>query len=165
MKNHSYCIKIRHTASAQERLTQAHKLLGITNQLAKELEELFNHWSNIRITDNAVKRLVQIAMAPNKEVLKNLQNGRHDESSTAYNNMVSSVMEYALTNPTQQETTTKGILYEAYNAVTGYFQNVRSHRDDENKLKSILSGTALQRSQTAFNLCAGFAKIGINSLN
>jgi phage/plasmid-like protein (TIGR03299 family) len=117
MRNHSNGIKIRHTASANERLKQAHQLLGITNQLADELGEVFNHWAKIRITDNAVKHLIQIAMAPNKEVLQNLQNGKQDELSTTYNNMVSSVMEYALTSPTQQEATTKGTLFGAYNAV------------------------------------------------
>jgi len=164
MRNHSNGIKIRHTASANERLKQAHQLLGITNQLADELEEVFNRWSKIRITDNAVKHLIQIAMAPNKEVLQNLQNGKQDELSTTYNNMVSSVMEYALTSPTQQEATTKGTLFGAYNAVTGYFQNVRNFKDDESKFKSIMYGTGLQRSQTAFDLCTEFAKHG-NTLN
>ena len=117
MRNHSNGIKIRHTASANERLKQAHQLLGITNQLANELEEVFNHWSKIHITDIAVKQLIQVAMAPNKEVLQNLQNGKQDELSTTYNNMVSSVMEYALTSPTQQEATTKGTVFGAYNAV------------------------------------------------
>ncbi len=164
MRNHSNGIKIRHTASANERLKQAHQLLGITNQLAVQLEEVFNYWSKIRITDNSVKHLIQIAMAPNKEVLQNLQNGKQDELSTTYNNMVSSVMEYALTSPTQQEATTKGTLFGAYNAVTGYFQNVRNFKDDESKFKSIMYGTGLQRSQTAFDLCAEFAKHG-NTLN
>jgi phage/plasmid-like protein (TIGR03299 family) len=164
MRNHSNGIKIRHTASANERLKQAHQLLGITNQLADELEEVFNRWSKIRSTDNAVKHLIQIAMAPNKEVLQNLQNGKQDELSTTYNNMVSSVMEYALTSPTQQEATTKGTLFGAYNAVTGYFQNVRNFKDDESKFKSIMYGTGLQRSQTAFDLCTKFAKHG-NTLN
>jgi phage/plasmid-like protein (TIGR03299 family) len=165
LRNHSNAIKIRHIASAVDRLKQAHQLLGITNLLANELEEVFNNWSKIRITDNAVKRLIQIAMAPNKEVLQNLQNGKLDELSTNYNNMVSSVMEYALTNPTQQEVTTKGTLFGAYNSITGYFQNVRNYKDDESKFKSIMYGTGLQRSQTAFDLCKEFSKTGMGALN
>jgi phage/plasmid-like protein (TIGR03299 family) len=164
LKNHINCIKIRHTASAADRLKQAHKLLGITNQLANELEEVFNHWSKIRITDRAVKRLVQLAMAPNRETLQYLQNGNTDELSTVFNNMVSSITEYALTSPTQQEATTKGTLFGAYNAVTGYFQNVRSYKDEESKLKSIMFGTGLQRSQTAFNLCEEYTKHGLLAL-
>jgi phage/plasmid-like protein (TIGR03299 family) len=165
LKSHTNCIKIRHTASAQERLKQAHKLLGITNQLANELEEVFNHWSKIRITDRAVKRLVQLAMAPNKETLVNLRNGKNDELSSAYNNVVSSVLEYSITSPTQQEPTTKGTLFGAYNAVTGYFQNVRNFKDEESKFKSIMYGTGFQRNQTAFNLCSSFAKNGLEALN
>jgi phage/plasmid-like protein (TIGR03299 family) len=165
MRNHSNAIKIRHTASAKDRLKQAHKLLGLTSLLANELEEVFNHWSRVRITDNEVKRLIQIAMAPNKEVLQSLQDNRQDELSTTYNNMVSSVMEYALTSPTQQEATTRGTLFGAYNAVTGYFQNVRNYKDDEAKFKSIMYGTGLSRTQTAFDLCANFAKKGNSVLS
>lgn len=158
-------VKIRHTASAHDKLKQAHHLLGISNLLANELEEVFNHWSKIRITDSAVKRLVQVAMAPNKEVLQNLQNGKHEELSSNFNNLVSSVMDYHFTSSTQQEATTKGTLYGCYNAVTGYFQNVRNYRDEESKLNSIMFGTGLQRSQTAFNLCEEFAQYGNLALN
>lgn len=158
-------IKIRHTSSAVDRLKQAHKLLGISHRLSNELEELFNQWSRIRITDNAVKRLIQMAMAPSKEVLQNLQSGKEEELSSSFNNIVSSVMEYAFTNPTQQEATTRGTLYGAYNAVTGYFQNVRNFKDEESKLKSLMFGIGLQRSQTAFNLCEEFAIHGVNALN
>lgn len=165
LKSQTNCIKIRHTASAQERLKQAHQLLGISNQLADELEQVFNHWSTVKITDRQVKKLVQLAMAPNKETLAHIRQGKQDEFSSVFNNTVSSVMEYALTNPTQQEATTKGTLFGAYNAVTGYFQNVRNFKDEETKFKSIMYGTGLQRSQIAFDLCQSFAKNGVEALN
>jgi len=165
LKNHTNSIKIRHTASAQERLKQAHQLLGITNQLANELEEVFNHWAKVKITDRQVKRLVQLAMAPNKETLNNLKTNKQDEFSSAYTNIVNNVLEYALASPTQQEISTKGTVFGAYNAVTGYFQNVRNYKDDESKFKSIMYGTGLQRSQTAFDLCSSFAKNGVEALN
>jgi len=165
LRNHSNSIKIRHTASANERLKQAHHLLGITNKLAGELEEVFNHWSRVKITDREVKSLVQMAMAPNKETLQSLQTGKESELSSAYNNIVSSVMEYALSSPTQQEQTTKGTLFGTYNAVTGYFQNVRQYKDGEAKFKSIMYRTGLQKSQAAFDLCNLFAEHGSSSLN
>ena len=53
----------------------------------------------------------------------------------------------------------KGTLFGAYNAVTGYFQNVRTYKNDEAKLKSLLfGGTGQMRTQKAFNLCECFAK-------
>lgn len=165
MHNHTNSIKIRHTANAKERLEQAHKVMGISNKLSEELEGVFNQWAKVRITDPEVKKLIQLAMIPNKEVLQNIQRGQTDELSTCFKNMVDNVYEYALTSPTQQTQTTKGTVFGAYNAVTGYFQNVRAYKDDEAKLKSLLfGGTGQQRTQAAFRLCEAFANNGENSL-
>ncbi|RKR83356.1 phage/plasmid-like protein (TIGR03299 family) [Mucilaginibacter gracilis] len=67
MQNCNNAIKIRHTASAAEKLKSAHKMLGLTDQLSTELEAIFNRWSRIRISDPQLKRLIQLAMVPNKE--------------------------------------------------------------------------------------------------
>jgi hypothetical protein len=165
MRNKSNCLKIRHTSSASDRLRQAHELLGITNLLAGEMEQLFNQWAKIRITDSEVKKLVQMAMALNKEILQILQSNNIDEFSSIYTNSVSAVLDYAGSHPSQQGATTKGTLYGAYNAVNGYFQNVRNYKDDESKFKSIMYGTALQRNQTAFDLCQNFARSGVKAFN
>lgn len=67
---------------------------------------------------------------------------------------------------TQQMETIKGTLYGAYNAVTGYYQNVRNYKDDEAKLQSIvMGGTAQMKSQKAFELCTAFASNGNKILN
>jgi len=159
LRNHSNAFKIRHTANAKERLEEAHKLMGITNQLSNELEGIFNRWAKVRITDPEVKRLIQMALVPNKEVLQNIQAGKDDELSTCFKNMTDAAFEYAMTNETQQFETTKGTLYGCYNSVTGYFQNVRTYKNDEAKLKSLLfGGTGQLRTQKAFELCENFAK-------
>lgn len=166
MKKLSNAVKIRHTANAKERLEQAHKVMGISYQLSAQLEQVFNEWAKVRITDTEVKKLIQLAMIPNKEVLQNIQAGKDDELSTCFKNMCDNAFEYGVTNPSQQLQTTKGTVFGAYNAVTGYFQNVRNYKDDESKLKSILfGGTAQLRAQSAFNLCEAFANIGSNALH
>src|SRR5690606_33468484 len=114
-------IKIRHTANAKERLEQAHRVMGISNQLSVELENIFNRWTKVKITDVELHRLIQLAMVPNKEVLENIQAAKWDELSTCFNNMCNTVFEYAMSSPTQQTETTKGTLFGAYNSVTGYF--------------------------------------------
>ncbi|WP_259070334.1 DUF932 domain-containing protein [Mucilaginibacter sp. X4EP1] len=164
LNNCSNAIKIRHTASAAEKLKSAHKMLGLTNQLSTELEAIFNKWARVRITDPELKRLIQIAMVPNKETFALLKTGKESELSSQFNNTVSSVLDYSLTSPTQQEATTKGTLFGFYNSITGYYQNVRSYKDDEAKFKSLMAGTGLQRNQTAFNLCADFAEHGNSAL-
>ncbi len=165
LKNCSNSIKIRHTVNAKERLEQAHKVMGIANGLSIQLEQVFNQWAKVRITDEEVRKLIQLAMVPNKEVLQNIQTGKDDDLSTCFTNMCDAAFEYAMSNPTQQQETTRGTLFGAYNAVTGYFQNVRNYKDDEAKLKSLLlGGTAQIRTQKDFILCEDFMNKGDGAL-
>jgi len=165
LRSQTGAIKIRHTGNAHERLKQAHQLLGITNQLGGEMEQILNRWAKVRITDKQVKTLVQMAMAPNKETLENVKKGKHDKFSSLFTNVIDKVLEYAETSATQQFETTKGTLFGAYNSVTGYFQNVKNYKTDEAKFNSIMSGNALGKAQATFDLCNDFAKIGVNALN
>lgn len=165
LSNRTNAVKIRHTGNAKERLSQAHQVMGITNMLSAQLEGMFNQWARVRITDQQVKKLIQLAMVPNKEVLRNIEAGKDDALSSCFKNMVNTVYEYGLSSPTQQSDTTRGTVFGAYNAVTGYFQNVRKYKDDECKLKSVLlGGTAQLRSQAAFALCNDFAAHGKQAL-
>lgn len=159
LRNNTGAIKIRHTANAKERLEQAHKLMGISNRLSAEMEEIFNQWTKVTVSDKQIKSLIQQTLVPNKEALAALQAGKNDECSTYYQNMCDSAFTYAMVNDTQQLETTRGTLFGAYNGITGYFQNVRKYKDDTAKMKSVLyGGLAQQRGQVAFDLCNSFAK-------
>lgn len=165
LRNQTNTVRIRHTSNAKQRLEQAHKVMGISDILSIQLESIFNNWTKVRITDRELKKLIQSALVPNKEVLKTIQNGKEDELSTCFINMVDNAFEYAMSNPSQLMDTTKGTVFGAYNAVTGYFQNVRSYKDDEAKLTSLLmGGTGQLRTQSAFNLCLDFASKGSDAL-
>ena len=107
------CIKIRHTQSATDKLKQAHQVMGIANSLSDELSGIFNQWARVRITDKAVLKLVQQAMAPSKEVLQKVLAGVEDEHSTYFKNVCQDICEYAFTSHTQQTATTKGSLFGA----------------------------------------------------
>lgn len=66
-----------------------------------------------------------------------------------------------MSSPTQQIATTTGTAFGAYNAVTGYFQNVRTYKNEEAKLRSVLfGGTAQLRTQAAFDLCEAYSQKG-----
>lgn len=80
LKNCSNSIKIRHTANAKGRLEEAHKVLGIANQLSHQLEGYFNQWALVRMRDKEVRKLIQLALTPNKEVLHSLKK----EKKTSY---------------------------------------------------------------------------------
>jgi len=161
LRNMSNVVRIRHTSGARQRLEDAHKLMGIADRFSSQLEGIFNDWAKVRISDAEVKKLIQLALCPNRETLELLKKGNDEELSTVFKNMVDGAFTYAMVADSQQMETTKGTVFGAYNAVTGYFQNVRSYKDDEAKLQSIvMGGTAQGKAQKAFELCMAFAQDG-----
>lgn len=157
MRNLSNVVRIRHTANAKLWLEQAHKVMGMACRFSDEIEPVFNQWAKVRITDKELKKLIELAIAPSQQVLGKLKDSRVEELSSHYTNMVESVYDYALVIPTQYMETTAGTAFGCYNAITGYFQNVRSYKNEEAKVKSLLlGGTAQLRGQTAFNLYGGY---------
>ena len=162
----SNVVRIRHTSGAKQRLENAHKVMGLANELSAQLEGIFNQWTKVAICDTEVKKLIQLALCPNKETLDALKKGADDELSTVFKNTVEDAFSYAMMADTQQMNTTKGTLFGAYNSVTGYYQNVRTYKDDEAKLQSIvMGGTAQAKAQRAFELCTAFATDGAQILN
>lgn len=165
LKNCTNTLKIRHTPKAEERLKQAHKIMGMCNNMTDELSAVFNHWAKVRIEDREVRRLIEIALAPNKEVLDKLKVGDYKELSTRFLNTVDKAVDYALGNPSQQFDTTMGTVYGAYNGVTGYFQNVREYKNIDVKMDAIFyGGIAQQKTQIAFDLCEAYVKRGSDAL-
>ncbi|ATL48932.1 alpha/beta hydrolase [Chitinophaga caeni] len=166
LRNMSNIVRIKHTAGAKQRLEDAHKVMGLANTLSGQLEGAFNEWAKVRITDREVRKLIQLALCPNKETLDLLKKGADDEVSAVFQNTVDDAFAYAMMSDTQQMETTNGTVYGAYNAVTGYYQNVRGYKTDEAKLQSIvMGGTAQTRTQKAFDLCAAYATDGAEILN
>ncbi|MEP7375693.1 MAG: DUF932 domain-containing protein [Chitinophagaceae bacterium] len=165
MANCNREIKINHNGNIEEQLKEVPKIMGMVNTLSPLMEQAFNHWAKLPIQDKEVKRLIEIALAPNKETLDKIRGGREDEASSRYKNQVWGAFGYAMQADSQQLPTTKGTLFGAYNAVTGYYQNVNSYNDKDDKLNAILcGGTAQKKSQLAFDLCMRFAKEGADSL-
>lgn len=116
--NMSNVVRIRHTSGAKQRLENAHKVMGLANQLSVQLEGIFNQWTKVHICDEEVKKLIQLALCPNKETLDALKKGAEDELSTVFKNTVEDAFAYAMMADTQQLNTTKGTVFGAYNAVT-----------------------------------------------
>ena len=166
LRSMSNVVRIKHTSGAKQHLENAHKVMGLADTLSNQLEGIFNQWAKVKVTDQEVKKLIQLALCPNKETLDLLKKSAEDEVSTVFKNVVQDAFAYAMTSDTQQMDTTKGTLFGAYNAVTGYYQNVRNYKDDEAKLQSIvMGGTAQIKSQKAFELCTAFAINGAEILN
>lgn len=165
LKSMTNVVRIKHTSGANQRLSNAHKVMGLAEKMSHNLENTFNHWATVKINDKEVKKLIQLALCPNKETLQLIRGGEEEEFSTLFKNTVNDAFAYAMLNDSQKMETTKGTVFGAYNAITGYFQNVRNYKTPEAKLKSIvMGGTAQNKSQKAFELCHGFAQKGAEIL-
>ncbi|QEE49876.1 DUF945 domain-containing protein [Flavobacterium alkalisoli] len=140
----SNVVRIRHTANAKQRLADAHRVIGLADNLSVQLESIFSEWAKVRIEDAQVKRLIQLALCPNTETLSLLKKGADDELSSVFKNSCDAAFGYAMASDTQQMETTKGTVFGVYNAVTGYYQNVRNFKSDEDKMKSIYLGRTAQ---------------------
>lgn len=166
LRNQTHSIKIRHTLGAKERLETAHRLMGISNQISTTLDAIWNQWAKVRITDDEVKKLVTLALMPKKETAAAMKPKEWEQLSSYCRKASEDAFAYAMSNPSQQLDTTRGTLFGAYNAVTGYFQNVRGYKSGEAKLKSLLlGGTAQEKAQRAFDLCLDVADKGASILN
>lgn len=161
LSNCEMSVSFRHSADVHQRLNDVAKIMGLVDTRTNELQQLFNQWARIRITDQHVLRLIQMAMAPDSETLTLVQLDQFKRTSAQFQNKVESAYEYAMGSETQQMETTKGTVFGAYNAVTGYYQNVHGYKNNEAKLNStVYAGLAQKRAQNAFDLCSGYAKDG-----
>src|SRR5690606_20545739 len=134
LKNKTNVVRIRHTTKAGQRLQDAHKVMGLANAFADQLEGIFNRWAAVKIEDKQVKKLIRMALCPNKETWQALKDGDDNRLSTNFKNTCDQAFSYAMMADTQQLETTKGTIFGAYNAITGYYQNVRSYKNDTDKV-------------------------------
>lgn len=118
--------------------------MGIVSKTSEIAETTFNHWSKIRISDKEVKKLIELALAPNTETAQKVNLGAYDELSTNFKNQAEQAFAYAMMSDTHLLPTTEGMLFGAYNAVTGYFQSLKNYKTDEEKMKFILLGGTAQ---------------------
>ena len=154
LKNHSNAVLIKHTANAEAKLKEAARIIAITENTGQILERMFSKWSKVRVSDAETKKLIRLAMAPNVEVFKAVaENNKQFEFSTVFENVCGDVWDYAMSAPSQQMETTAGTVFGAYNAITGYYQNVKNYKSDDSRLNSIMFGTGLDRTKKAFEIC------------
>lgn len=143
-------ISIRHTKDAKQKLQQAHTIMGITNQLSKELEEVFNVMAKKFITDDKVKDLIKQIIAP--KIKEEATEEEKELLSTRSLNKINEVFAYTVGHHTQQTEATKGTVFGFLNGITGYYQNVKKWKNADDKIDSIFDGKAQQDSQKALDL-------------
>lgn len=139
----SNVFKIKHTKSAKARMEEAAKLLNITYKAGAETQELYEHLTKIPFDDNQREKYFYDLFLTKEEleaVAKGYNPIKHKGIiSTVKTNQLIKLFEYAESGPGQN--LFKGTAYNAYNAISGYYQNVKSYKDDEKKFQGLMLGT------------------------
>jgi phage/plasmid-like protein (TIGR03299 family) len=143
-------VSIRHTRNVTENLREAHKVLGIANKLSEELGTIFNKLSKVKVDSVLLKSYIEESIVP-IEMLNAIRKGKA-EFTTNQIKTFESIQQYMVEGPGQDLITARGTMYGAYNAITGYYSNVKEYTTDTSKLKTMYFGDTQNIMQRAFDL-------------
>lgn len=134
-------VSIRHTANATERLKQATELLGISNQYAKEMEQIFNIMASKKVNSKMVEGYLDSIYPLNPE-----NEARHGGVKIR-----EAILEDFEDGVGQDMVTTKGTVFGLYNAVTHFLDHTKEYKDGNAKMKSIFFAGGKRIRQKAFD--------------
>ena len=158
-------IKIRHTSSANDRLKEAHKLLGIHTELYDEQEQYFNMLAETKINAEQFKTYVCNIFLTKAELLEVAMVGFNNMGELAPKkisqrklNILDNVGKYYIGGPGQRLATADDTMWGAYNAITGYYHNFKDYNEDnQKKVNSNFYGTNYNSMHSAYKLAVAMA--------
>jgi len=133
-------VRIRHTASAVDKLEEAHKLLGLTNSLYEQLDGIFNTMALRKISDKKLMDYVKTLVPENPEA----------KHQTRNENIRNSILDLHETG--KGADLSRGTVWGAYNAVAEYADHVQGSKNPDKHLKSIWFGGGERLKLQAFKL-------------
>lgn len=131
-------ISIRHTSAAKERLSEAHKVLGISKMFVQEANECFNYLSKKYVSDNDVKELIRTLF------------NEQERDSTRIKNIEDAALECYFAGVGQEKII--GTAWGAINGITFYLDHVKNYRNQASKFDNILGGPSANIATKATEL-------------
>jgi len=141
-------VHVRHTASAEDRMEAAHKVLGLSNALYSDLQEIFQKMALVKVTDKQLLEYVKTLIPDNDKA----------DNHTRTNNIRAKVLELAEVGV--GASMSRGTVWGAYNAVTEFTDHVYNTTSVDKKLTSIWFGAGAKMKVEAFDLAKELA--GLN---
>ena len=133
-------VSIRHTANAQEKLQEAHKILGLYNSLYSQLDYIFNRMALAKVTNSQLLDYVKKLVPDNEDAMKS--------SRTA--NIRTAILD--LHESGKGAELARGTLWGALNAAAEYTSHVQGSQNPHKALKSLWFGSAERMNKRAFEL-------------
>lgn len=134
-------VKIRHTKTVNDRMQEAHRVLGLANKLHIELETIFNRMTDVKVSEDEVDQYVRTVF------------GVTAESGTRAQQTVKSVVTLFNGEGMGAELeSANGTLWGAYNAVTQYVDHHQRFRSTDSQFKNVLFGRGASLKSDALTL-------------
>jgi phage/plasmid-like protein (TIGR03299 family) len=152
-------VSIRHTQSAQDKIRAASKLLGIINTNTIKTAEAYRAMAKTPCSEKQMGRLVASLFYSDKEVF-DLQERKMrplEALGTVKYGKAKEIMQYYSEGAGQAPII--GTMWGAYNAITGYYQNVAEYKDEEAKFHNIHTGLHAGVMSQAFDMCINPSEI------
>jgi phage/plasmid-like protein (TIGR03299 family) len=146
LKNLDNKVSISHTASAESRLKEASRVMGIASKYMDEVNMTFESMTTRKLSDLEMKYFIETVM---KNGIKEDKSDK--EASTRMNNLVDQVYSFAITHPTQTTEAAYRTLWGAYNGISGYYNFLKDYKNADQKMKDMSYGYANDKISKAFD--------------
>ena len=150
LRSMSNKVTIQHNAGANERLKEAHRVMGISSKYSAEVYEIFNRMTEVKMNESQYRDYIFKVLKP--EFVPKGKTITELEMSTRLKNTVDSTLEFALTHPTQITEESNGTLWGAYNSISGYYNYIKSYKKPEDKLNTQFFGLGNTKMLKSFDL-------------
>lgn len=134
-------VSIRHTKNARLKLEIAKKVLGIVERQTSDLSVIFNRFADVRLDELQLEAVICDSFGFTKDEEGNF--------STRVKNKFEEILEYHEVGVGQKGI--QGTAWGAFNAITGYQQNVQNFKNESAQFESINNKGAATIRQKAFN--------------
>jgi len=153
LKDATNTISIRHTATSKDRMQEASEILR-ASQLSGEVSvNSYKAMQAVKISKQDLVSYVANCLLDSKDLALAKRKDKKGVSTRKLN-IIDSVMDFSLNGVGQKEI--YGTAWGAYNAITGYFSNVKNHMNQQTRFNSLLFGDDNRKMQNAFNVASDF---------
>jgi phage/plasmid-like protein (TIGR03299 family) len=146
----SNLIKVRHSSNVLDNAKEAMKILGIIKENTEQTEAAMKLMVETKMNQQKFMDYVGNIFLSDDEI-KRLQIGEKDVVSTQVQKVIADVLTYA-ENGIGQKEAKPGTAWWAYNAVTGYFANVKEYKGADKRMDYLLNGDGKANMEYAFDL-------------
>jgi phage/plasmid-like protein (TIGR03299 family) len=141
---HSNRVSVTHTNSADQRLREAGRVMGLYHQFVQEMSGALTHLTYKRVSEKQVDAYIARLFPSDSEA-----EGRPTSMRSA--NIRETVKGYLYGSAGGQQLF-PGTAYQAYQGVTGFFQNVKEYRTSDGVMAQQLLGDDGRTMHRAFEL-------------